>query len=560
METYVTITLVCVVLFILFLLKEYFDSKRARKKCLEKVNKDYGKLSKKTLSADELENIKKLFYRYLSKDSIDDITAADLELDDIFIKFNVSLSAPGAAYFYYLLRTPEYDDEKINALEEKINFFKGKPEEANKLRAWFYSIGEMKKVNFFDCLDYFDTIDRRKPVKEILLFFAFLIGILCLFVYVPVGVLFLILSLVYAIIDYYKERGTIEPYIICFSYMVNFIKASKEISKINCPAIEAEVNRLKELCEELKGFEKHSGIVTKGARIGTGAGNPLDILSDYLKMLFHIDIVRFYQMLNVVRDKKDLIEEVYIILGKIETYVTIASLREAYKDYCIPKTGKGIKGLNIYHPLIYEPVKNSIETKKGILVTGSNASGKSTFLKTVALNAIFSRTIHTCFGDAFSMEDYVIFSSMSLRDDLSNKDSYFMVEIKALKRIFDYSSNNPYRKVLCFVDEVLRGTNTVERIAACTQILKYLSKNNILCFAATHDIELTELLGDIYSNYHFDEDIIDDDVIFNYLLKEGKATSKNAIKLLSIMGFSDSIVDAAQAMATDFTNNGIWRG
>ena len=148
---------------------------------------------------------------------------------------------------------------------------------------------------------------------------------------------------------------------------------------------------------------------------------------------------------------------------------------------------------------------------------------------------------------------------MSLRDDLLHKDSYFMVEIKALKRIFDYSISHPERKVLCFVDEVLRGTNTVERIAACTQILKKLSDMGVLTFAATHDIELTSLLEDIYDNYHFDEEIRDDDVLFNYLIKPGKATSKNAIKLLSIMGFSDDIVDRAKLMADDFTENGVWR-
>ena len=168
-------------------------------------------------------------------------------------------------------------------------------------------------------------------------------------------------------------------------------------------------------------------------------------------------------------------------------------------------------------------------------------------------------TIYTCMADSFATDDYIMFSSMSLRDDLLHKDSYFMVEIKALKRIFDYADSHPDKKVLCFVDEVLRGTNTIERIAACTQILKKLTDMNVLTFAATHDIELTSLLEDKYDNYHFDEEIRDDDVLFNYMIKPGKATSKNAIKLLSIMGFSEDIVDRAKLMADDFTANGVWR-
>ena len=156
------------------------------------------------------------------------------------------------------------------------------------------------------------------------------------------------------------------------------------------------------------------------------------------------------------------------------------------------------------------------------------------------------------------MDDYHVLSSMSLKDDILNHDSYFMVEIKALKRIFDYRSENPDKKVLCFVDEVLRGTNTVERIACATQILKAFDSDNILCFAATHDIELTDLLKEQYENYHFDEEIKEDDVLFNYLIKPGKATSRNAIRLLSLMGFPENIIDKANNMAKDFTENGVW--
>ena len=133
-----------------------------------------------------------------------------------------------------------------------------------------------------------------------------------------------------------------------------------------------------------------------------------------------------------------------------------------------------------------------------------------------------------------------------------------MVEIKAMKRILDYAGNNPEKHILCFVDEVLRGTNTVERIAASTEILKYLSSINCTCYAATHDGELTYLLENIYENFHFSEDIIDNDVLFNYKLNSGRATSRNAIKLLSVMGFNESIVENASKRASKFLEGGAW--
>lgn len=132
-----------------------------------------------------------------------------------------------------------------------------------------------------------------------------------------------------------------------------------------------------------------------------------------------------------------------------------------------------------------------------------------------------------------------------------------MVEIKALKRILDLrgSADAP---VLCFVDEVLRGTNTVERIAASAQILKSLSRGNCLCFAATHDIELTHLLEDIYYNYHFSEEIEEEDIYFSYKIMEGRANTRNAIKLLHIMGYETEIIQEAELMAGDFLKSGVW--
>jgi DNA mismatch repair ATPase MutS len=132
-----------------------------------------------------------------------------------------------------------------------------------------------------------------------------------------------------------------------------------------------------------------------------------------------------------------------------------------------------------------------------------------------------------------------------------------VVEIKSLKRILT-AAKEKGRIVLCFVDEVLRGTNTVERIAASTQILKSLHGNRILCFAATHDVELTELLKQEFDNYHFEEDVKDGDVSFEYRLLEGKATTRNAIKLLEIMGYDAEITEMAQKRAEDFMQTGKW--
>ena len=113
--------------------------------------------------------------------------------------------------------------------------------------------------------------------------------------------------------------------------------------------------------------------------------------------------------------------------------------------------------------------------------------------------------------------------------------------------------------VLGIVDEVLRGTNTIERISASSQILRRLSDTNAIVFAATHDIELSYILEKFYKNYHFTEQITDGDVRFDYVLREGRATSRNAIALLEVSGYGEDISQAAREQAERFERTGEWR-
>ena len=130
---------------------------------------------------------------------------------------------------------------------------------------------------------------------------------------------------------------------------------------------------------------------------------------------------------------------------------------------------------------------------------------------------------------------------------------------EALKRILDasddHSTNAP---ILCFIDEVLRGTNTVERISASSEILMDFAGRGIACFAATHDIELCSLLETEYDNYHFTESIVDSDIQFSYKLLAGRADSRNAIKLLGAIGYDKSIIANAEERAGRFLSTGEW--
>ncbi len=553
---YVTIVVVLLALFIGFMLKGWFDEKRFFKRIASKLSDEFGKNPTRQYNVDDIANIKKHFYRDLGATCIDDITAEDLSLDDVYKRLNYSQSTMGDTMLYKVLREPLTNEEEIKDRGKKIDWFHKNPDETSSLRFFFFRIGRMNKVSFFDCIDYFDTIEEKSCIKDYLCFIFTAVSIALIFFVPPLGILLLVSTFVYNIVSYYSARGTIEPYVLTFTFINKFIKSAALLKGRKIDIISKELSAIDDYVTKLKPFTKRAGrIVSKSSQVG--AGNPFEILADYGKMLFHIDIINFYKMLSFVKENMELIEGLYNELGMVEVYLDIAMYRASADVFATPEFGGSLSLVNAYHPLIKDPVKNSVDSKRSVLLTGSNASGKSTFLKTVAINILFAQTIDTVLCDNYTGDLYSLFSSMSLRDNLEG-DSYFMVEIKAIKRILDFAMANPDKKTVCFVDEVLRGTNTVERISASTEILRHFSDLGVLCFAATHDGELTFLLEDCFDNYHFEEEILDNDVLFNYKLNPGRATSRNAIKLLSVMGFEDSIVNNASKRAEAFLEKGLW--
>lgn len=553
---YVVVGLTLVLLLVFLYGYNYVTYKSYLKKVLNKVKQAYGKTSDREYSNDDLDNIKKFFESYKKENSIDDITSNDLDIDKIYMTFNVSNSAAGDDYFYYRLRTP---DENVVAKEEKISFVDSNENSRNILFEFFYSIGRIRKISFLSFLSLISDGLYINVFKEYLSIILVVAAVLAFFVDTTVGIVSIIAVLVYNIITYYKQRGIIEPYIIGFSYITNLVGVSLKINNFKDTPLEDDVKVLKEDAKKLKKIVKFYGLLSTTRQ--TGAGNPFDLLMDYFRMIFHIDIIQFYHMYGLLQENIDLINKLYFEIGELESYINISSMRKSLQGYTTPKfvDESLVIAKELYHPLLSNPVKNDLEINNNMLITGSNASGKSTFLKSVAINIILGKTINTCCADSFTTGNFTVFSSMSLKDDISKGDSYFMAEIKAFKRILDYASEHSDEHIIAFTDELLRGTNTVERVAACTSILRSLSERNIFTFAATHDIELTDLLENCYSNYHFDEDFVNDDVIFNYKLKKGKATSKNAIKLLNVMGFGDNIVNSATKMADNFVNTGEWK-
>ncbi|MGN0430951.1 MAG: hypothetical protein ACI4EQ_01180 [Lachnospiraceae bacterium] len=545
----------------LLIIKGLYDEHREKKKLIERLRYHYGEMKKREYCPEQYASIARYFEKHPQEGQVDDITWNDLGLDDVFKRINDTYSSAGEEMLYYMLRTPVFEEERLQHLEDVVTYFTTHMEERVGVQLALNKLGGTGRFSMYDYLDHLDMLGKRSNLKHWILDALFIPAVIFCMVNASLGILCLVGLMLFNILIYFKEKNEIDTYITSFVYAMKLIETAGHILPDGEKLFKEERELLKKHKQGLNRFKSGSFWLMSSGRM-SGSGNPLDILLDYFRMVFHLDLIKFNSMLEQVREHTHDIDMLFSVLGYLDAAIAIGAYRQSVSgEYCVPvlHTEKEamLKAEELYHPLIENPVKNSIAADRGVLLTGSNASGKSTFLKTVALNAIFAQTIHTVLADSYEGSYFHICSSMALRDDLTGGESYYIVEIRAIKRILDIVDAGKHQ-VLCFVDEVLRGTNTVERIAASTEILKSLSGKKVICFAATHDVELTHLLADEYENYHFEEEIKDGDVCFNYRLLSGKATTRNAIKLLSVMGYEDRIIDKANHRAEEFMKTGKW--
>ncbi len=534
-------------------LKKYFRSR---------LEKEYGSLNDAEYSNERMMAATGM-YEWHAKErfSIDNITWNDIDGDRLYKSINKCYSSAGDEYLYYRMRTPVLTGQTdvFTKNEEIYRYLQENKEERIRFQLLFASLGRTGKFSLYRYLEYLCDLPMKKAIAFIWPWLFMIVSIIMLFININAGLIALAFIIVYQNLTYMKKKKNIEPYLVSFQYILRMLDTSEKVAKAVPEIWKEEGEELKLLRKELKSI---SGSNIWFVASDYSANAATDIVSGilmFVKMLTHVDLFIFYRMLGQVSSHTEEIDRINSILGKMETDITISSFRAALPYYAVPVFAEGgMKIEEAIHPLIQEPVANSFEIRKGMLLTGSNASGKSTFLKTVAICALLAQTVQTVPAREYVAERYRIFSSMSLRDDLVSGESYYMVEIRSIKRILEAVQEDG-AKVLCFVDEVLRGTNTVERIAAASEIMRSFSGENMLCFAATHDIELTQLLSDVYENYHFEEEIENNDILFPYKLLKGPANTRNAIKLLSLMGYPETLIENAEWMAGCFIQEGEWR-
>lgn len=531
-----------------------------RQRLQKKIRDSWGNASNREFSYDEFESVSHYFqaHKHESDFYLDDITWNDLGMDDLFLLINQTMSSVGEEYLYYLLRTPVREQSMLDERKRLSDFFTEHKQVREKVQTILAQIGYTRHFSLVDYLQNMKELKQHSSLHHYLGWCLYAISVVLFFLQPGVGILAFLVSLVINIVYYFKEKAMVENYFVCIGAVTRLSSVSQKMAKLEIPELQIYLDELGNIAKEMQSVAKDARWIGNG---GVQLNFQLsDVCMEYIRMLTHIDLIKFNHVVSKVKDKQEQVERMYQILGLFEGMIAAASFQKMMPYTCTPvfRAQKQVDYQEVYHPMVKNPVANSIHETHPVLLTGSNASGKSTFLKTVAINAILAQEFNFALAKRYEGSFYRIYSSMALKDNLLGSESYYIVEIKSLKRILDAAKQQD-GFVLCFVDEVLRGTNTVERVAASSKILQCLAQEGVMCFAATHDIELTQLLEEDYSNYHFREEVGENDVIFNYRLYTGRATTRNAIRLLEKMGYDAHITQEADATARHFLETGEWK-
>lgn len=495
----------------------------------------------------EFDSVNALYNERLKKENAyaDDITFADIDMKKVFAQLDTCLTSAGEEMLWEQLHFCDKEAaEKIALLCDKMS---ADEELRTKIYAALYSMGRMNYSGAAETV-YGRTL-KAVPHKWVYYFmpFAPLIGlavtllgaVLNFFLLASLGLAAIALSFAANLILFYSARRICAVEIGSAMYAARAAAAAERL---------CENDFIREIFPGLKEKSAQLALLRKKtAGVTFGSGSDVDFILDMIKAGFQTEVQSYCAARKIISEKKDIAREVYCAAGLIDAACAVLNYRENHK-WCRPVFTEEnvISTEELYHPLIKDPVPNSVSIDKNMLLTGSNASGKSSFIKACAINCILAQSIGICTAESFSLKRCRVISSMAVSDSITEGDSYFTAELKSLRRLTDSAEKEP---CICFIDEILKGTNTAERLAASESVLEFMSGTDSLCIAATHDLELTER-DNGFINMHFSEHISEGRVLFDYTIKSGPADSRNAILLMAQMGFGEKITARARELCT----------
>ncbi|MGN6394985.1 MAG: MutS-related protein [Mucilaginibacter sp.] len=536
-----------------FYIYNYFDKLNTTRRNLERIQNKWGR------PVNARRNFK-LIAAYLNgyegPDKLSGTIAEDLDLNNLFNYIDRTNSKPGKQYLYKRLFTPETSFESLLKFDKKIDALNMPRPDQERIEL------ELARLNSPDAYFLAELFLKEHefllvPLMSIYIRISWIaiIGLIISMFIVPTLVSFMVLValIIGNIALHYGTRTKISSYTRSLPQLIILHSVAKRLSKKL--TLEND-EQLRISLNQLAGLNRTLRMVNFESKI---AGNPDNFsfaVYKFIKMLFLLEPLMFISSVKRINKYRKDIEVLYKYVAEIDMLIAIQSVRVGLPHYSKPvfyTENMKMELDEMYHPLIYNCVPNSIHTRtdEGVLITGSNMSGKTTFIRSIAINTLLAQTLYTTCTASYKAPLLRIQTSIRTTDDLGEHKSYFQAEALSILDIINQSGGDQSVKSLIIIDEIFRGTNTIERIAAAKSVLTYLTENKNFVFVSTHDLELAELLDNDYAVYSFEETVNDTRLVFDYKMKTGVLKNKNGIAILETIGYPETVVEDAYIVSEE---------
>jgi hypothetical protein len=480
---------------------------------------------------------------------LDSAVIEDLDLESLFSYVDRCCSKAGQQYLFKKMNGFEAGLDKLTGLETKIAKVAGNTDARHQVQA---QLSRLKHPNAYYIPELFNKNHKSvfHPLAAIYIRLAWVLVIAFVYLLIVTHSRFFLLGLFALIITNLLIHVNTKQRIFKYTRSIPQYLILNKIGQwlLKKGYIDADDN-IKHSFQNSEALSKTLSLLNF-QNIATI--DPTDIVylfTEWLNIGLLIEPLSFLKSLKKIDKYVSDIQILYQQVAEVDVAISIRSFRDGLPFYSIPVWDKeevGFEAEELYHPLVENCVPNSIhiDTCRGVLITGSNMSGKTTFIRAIACNVLLAQTLNTTCTKKYRAPVLQVLTSIAVTDNLQAHKSYFQAEAISILEIITKSHNAAVGS-LVIIDEIFKGTNTIERIAAAKAVLSHLTIHNNFVFVSTHDLELAEMLSNEYAIYSFAEYIDEDELSFDYRLRPGLLKKQNGIAVLDFLKYPKSIVAEA---------------
>lgn len=474
-----------------------------------------------------------------------DEVCRDLNMDELFEGVDHTVSCVGKQYLYHLLCTDRVSEVSVH--ETFIQMLTEHPAVRQRIANC------LKPLNHPDAYTIVELLAEKKHTystryltllqvcRWLPLLFA---GLVFILPSSPWPFLLLVIAYIGNSVIHFREKNKLLGYFFSIPQLRQLLEAAEKLSQ-DTSFLRTDKG-IETVVERLNGLKHKLGVFRFSLKLEGDGATLIYLFTEFFNIFFLTATLNIITSFIALADKKEDIARVFRFVGRLDTLLSIALLRDRLPYWCFPTstTEKGMKLEAIYHPLIPHCTANDLTlSDKSMLITGSNMSGKTSFIRTVAINLIGGKALNTCFARQYCINlGMRLYSVIHTEDDLLEGKSYFFKEAENVKQALERGMQDHH---LLIFDELFKGTNTTERIAINAATFAQLANKGNLVLASTHDLELAGLLKENYEMYHFCETVTDGELSFDYTLKPGVVKEGNAIRILQFCGYPKEVTDTA---------------